>query len=146
VASESPRALKLLQFVDSCEIQNVGQVWRRLGDKIAQSIRIALNHMRPRPRPGGIIPKIKLRNRWLVYFVRGDLLGPVEALTEQAAIELAIEKYKITKPELQRQLVARRYRYKALSGYPGATGRLRCRAGVSKRPRSRDRMNQHNRG
>ncbi len=62
------------------------------------------------------MPKIKLRNRWLIYFVRGELLGSVEALTEQAAIELAIEKYQITKPQLQKQLLARRYGYKERSG------------------------------
>jgi hypothetical protein len=63
-----------------------------------------------RPHLQSLMPKIKLRNRWLIYFIGGELLGSVEALTEQAAIELAIQKYKVTNPEQQKRLVARRYR------------------------------------
>jgi hypothetical protein len=39
------------------------------------------------------MPKIKLRNRWMVYFApREQLLGYVEALSEDQAVELAIKK------------------------------------------------------
>jgi hypothetical protein len=48
--------------------------------------------------------------KWAIYLIRkrGELLGSVEARDEKAAIEAAIEKYKITDPERRRRLVARR--------------------------------------
>jgi hypothetical protein len=53
---------------------------------------------------------VNLPNRWMIYFIDRELLGSVEALTEQAAIELAAQKYKVRNPEQRSRLVARRGR------------------------------------
>jgi hypothetical protein len=49
--------------------------------------------------------------RWRITRIRGnraDLLGVVTAADEKSAIKVAIEDYKITDPEKQKRLVARR--------------------------------------
>jgi hypothetical protein len=48
--------------------------------------------------------------RWAIYLIRdrGEFIGSVAATTEKSAIAAAIENFKITDPEWQKQLVARR--------------------------------------
>jgi hypothetical protein len=51
-------------------------------------------------------------HRWAIYLIRkrGELLGSVDAPDEKAAIDAAIEKYRIMDAERQKRLVAQRVR------------------------------------